>query len=411
MIPVSPEYEAAILATTRQIRARVIITWTDPTLDPTVTVSATYKNRIVYLDQVADKNSIMSYKWAHLSDDLKPDGTFHPAPSPAEAASGIQFAYFGSDRGDDTYGEWDGNNPSITLEFDPRPVTSFFVAGDDKYNEWPKRFEIQCFDEFDVLLHTETVTDNTELKWTGDAPAGLNTVAKMILTIFQWSVPDRVAKITEFYTGLNATYEGDDVVSINILEEREISDGSLPVGNISCNELDLELQNIRQGDFIDPYFYGNTDSYLNNLLIPNRKIQAFIGLVLPDGSVEWIPMGTFWSGDWSAPELSPNVSTSARDRMEFLRKAEFTVSEIYTGITLLDLAEIVLTDAKLKVAILADLTWNIDSELADYIVPIAYFPRQDYFKCLKQIAESCRGQVFMSRNDVLTITGPSFSGN
>jgi hypothetical protein len=75
------------------------------------------------------------------------------------------------------------------------------------------------------------------------------------------------------------------------------------------------------------------------------------------------------------------------------------------------LAETVLTDAKAKVLILSDMTWNIDVELDDFIIPIAYFPRQDYFKCLKQIAEACRGQVFMSRSDVLTITGPSFAGN
>jgi hypothetical protein len=411
MISVSPEYEAGILATTRQVRGRVVITWTDPFIDPTITASATYKNRICYPDQVADSNLIMSHKWAHLSDELKPNGTFHPAPNAAQAASGIQMGYFGSDRGDDVHGEWDGNNPSITIEFDPRPVQSFLVVGDDKYNEWPKRFKIECFDEFDVLLHTETVTNNTELKWTGAAAAGLNTVAKMVLTVLQWSVPDRVAKIAEFYTGLNTTYEGDDISTMNILEEREISDGSLPVGNISSNELDLELQNIRQGDLIDPYFYGNTNSYLNNLLIPNRRIVASIGLVLPDGSVEWIPMGTFWSGDWSAPETSPNVSTTARDRMEFLRKAEFTTSEIYTSINLKELAEIVLTDAKSKVLFLADMTWTIDVELEDYVIPIAYFPRQDYFKCLRQIVEACRGQVFMSRADVLTITGPSFAGN
>jgi hypothetical protein len=409
MLPVSPEYESSILATTRQIRARVNITWTDPTIDPSITTDATDKNRICYPDQVVDMNSSMGQKWAHLDAQLKPNGTFYPCPNAAQADSGIQMGYFGATRCNSSR-IW-AVNPTITIQFDMRPVTSFLVAGDDKYMEFPEDFDIFVYGEDDILLHTEVVTGNDELIWTAEAPAGLDDVVKMVLEIKKWNVANRVAKISEFYTSVNATYEGDDIETLNILEEREISDGSLPVGNISSNELDLELQNIRKGELIDPFFYGNSDSYLNNVLIPNRRITASLGLVLPDGSIEWIPMGTFWSGDWSAPELGANVSTTARDRMEFLRRNEFTVSELYENVSLKTLAETVLTDAKAKVLILSDMTWNIDVELDDFIIPIAYFPRQDYFKCLKQIAEACRGQVFMSRSDVLTITGPSFAGN
>lgn len=410
MISVSPEYKAGILATTRQIRARVVITWTDPTIDPTIATSATDKNRICYPEQVADQNSSMTRKWAHLDDDqVVANGSFYPAPNAAQAAAGVELGYFGATRCD---GDKDfAIHPTVTIEFDPRPVTSFFVAGDDQFGEYPEDFDILVYDDTDTLLHTEEVTGNTEVKWTGNAPSGLNAVAKMVLEIKKWSLPNRVAKIAEFYTGVNATYEGDDIATLNILEEREISDGSLPVGNISANEMDLELQNIRQGTIIDPFFYGNTDSYLNTVLIPNRKIQAFAGLVLPDGTVEWIPLGTFWSGDWSAPEQGVNVSTTARDRMEFLRKAEFKGSGVYTNTDLKTLAETVLDDAIANVPLLADMTYSIAAELSSFVIPVAYFPRQDYFKCLKQIAEACRGQVFMSRTDVLTITGPSFAGN
>lgn len=412
MIAVSPEFTAAILATARRLLARLVITWADPTIDPATTGTATDENYISYPEQVADLAVAATHKWASLDGVITPNGTYHPAPSQAEADSGVEMGYWGATRCNGSK-VW-GVNPTVTVTFDPRPVTSFFVAGDSQYSEYPVDFDIRCYDDGDVLLDTQTITANTSVQWTAAAPAGLDTVAKMVLEIKKWSHPNRVAKILEFYTTVAATYEGDEIVSVSILEEREIADGSMPVGNISSNDIEIELNNISimGGDdvaLIDPFFYGNTDSYLAEVLIPNRKIKVYLGLDTSAGT-EWIPMGTFWSGDWSAPELGTTVTTSARDRMEQLRKAEFKGSEVYTDMDLYDLAEIVLNDAKTSIP-MSDLTWSIDAELHDFEIPFAYFPRQDYFKCLKQIVEACMGQAFMSRTDVLTITGPSFAGN
>ena len=200
---------------------------------------------------------------------------------------------------------------------------------------------------------------------------------------------------------------------MNLLEEREISDGTLPIGNISANELDIELQNVKlvRGAITipNPFSFENAQSYLQGLLKKNRRIEAFLGLVLPGGSVEYVTLGTFWSGDWNASEKGTIASTSARDRMELLRNAEYSKSLIYESINLYDLMEIVLNSAKTDIP-MSDLVWDIDDELEEYTVPVAYFPRQDYFKCIKQIVEACMGQAYMSREDVLIVTGPSFVG-
>ena len=193
------------------------------------------------------------------------------------------------------------------------------------------------------------------------------------------------------------------------MEEREIGDGSLPIGNISANELDLSLQNIsiiKDGEaIIDPFFPSNPDSYLHNVIKKNRRVRAWIGILLSDASIEYIPLGTFWTGDWSAEEQESTVSTSARDRMELLRAAICSTLPVYESVTLYDLAENLLNNAKTAIP-MPDLTWEIDVALQLITVPYGYFPRQDYFACIKQLVTACMGQAYMSRGDVLIITGP-----
>ncbi|HUM45128.1 MAG TPA: hypothetical protein PKI14_19450, partial [Fervidobacterium sp.] len=67
------------------------------------------------------------------------------------------------------------------------------------------------------------------------------------------------------------------------------SQGSLPVGNISSNEITLALNNEDKKFDID-----NEQSPLKNLLKPNRRIQAWLGT---ETSNSWIVFkGKTWNG-------------------------------------------------------------------------------------------------------------------
>jgi hypothetical protein len=329
---------------------------------------------------------------------------------------GDEMGYF-SATASDASAEWNPlYAPRLTVEFAARPVLGLSVHGDQQYNEYPVNFSISIYGNgVDALLYNIDVVGNDKIYWLQSiSTEHIIAAERMVLSISKWSLPDRVAKITEFYTAIVEEYSGTDIVSISLLEEREIADGSLPVGNISANELDLELQNISmlQGaeQVSDPFSYENSASFLMNVLKKNRRIRVWLGLVLPDDSVEYMPLGVFWSGDWQVSERSAIVSTSARDRMESLRKAEYSTSTILENTTLYALAGAVLDAAVLSIPA-PDLVYEIDTELLDYAVPYGYFPRQSYFKCLQQIAAACMGQAYMTRGDVLKITGPSFQGN
>jgi hypothetical protein len=418
MQPVSAAFTTAIQKLVRWTKCKLEIIWTDATIDPTITVTSTddnYGMSTVKRLQIADGNRLATHRWFHLDGVCNLSGNYYVAPDDTSAPS-HQIGWWGATRCNASSVWINPDYPTLTINFGGttgRPVFELMVTGDQIYNEYPVDFDVKVYGVGYVLELTETVVGNTLLNWSKSITP-ITDAIRMVLVIKKWSAPNRVAKILEFYTSVTATYTGDDIVGINLLEEREIADGSLPIGNISSNELDIELQNIsmvQSGTKVfDPFSYDNLLSVLTNVLKVNRKILAWIGAVLADGSTEWVKLGTFWSGDWDSSEKTSTVKTSARDRMELLRKGIFSKSLIYPNMTLYDLMEIVLNDAKISLG-MSDLAWSIDTELQDYTIPCAYFPVQSYFKCIKQIVEACMGQAYMSRDDVLIVTGPSFSGN
>jgi hypothetical protein len=407
VISVSPEFTAAATALVRKSVAKIDIVWTDPFIDTTIQTSANDENRISWPSQCADLNEIPTRKWAYLHDGFKADGTFYPCPDTAELAKENQMGWWGA-TACDAQGDFEvALYPTLTLTFSERPILALLVVGESIYNEFPVDFQVKIYTTGDVLAHTETVNGNDKVRWFKYIPElAINTAVKMELIITKWSAVSTIVKITEFYTTVVESYDGTDIVTMSLLEERLISDGALPIGNISANEIDLELQNIRifkNSQFVqDPFFPSNTNSYLHRLLKQNRKITAYVGFQLTDGSKEYVQLGTFWTGDWTVDETSGSVRVSARDRMEQLRKATFSASELYENKTLYQLAEIVLQDAKDNIP-MADLKWSIDTALQDYAVPYAWFTRKSYMAVIREIVEACTGQAYMGKDDALRV--------
>jgi len=374
------------------------------------------------IGHAADLIEISPRRWAHLDNTIKLNGTFYPFPGTNLLAASNQVGWWGNIRCNSN-GEWiesgstttttvgPSENPKLTIKFASRPIYALNVTGEHIYGEYPVSFIVRIYklstDTVPVL--TETVTDGVGTGWvrskvlSGDAVAvkwlkSLNTVIgtaqKMELEVVKWNDGFRVVKIVEFYTAIVETYTDDDILSIELTEENEIADGTLPIGNISSNELDLRLQNVE-----DRFFVGNTDSPIYTLLKNNRRIKAWIGIEI-SGTTEYVLLGTYFSGDWDTSELGVDVKTSARDRMELLRGSDFEISELYEEITLYDLMVIILEDAKIKIP---DLFYTIDIKLDDYAVKYAWFEKQSYFQCIKEIVGASMGRAYMDRNDVLKI--------
>ena len=374
----------------RQILAKVQITYTDPFFSAGVTAEATETGRFTYPAQTTDNVTEEEYKWFSLHRNLL-DGTFHPLPSNQEYSVGWWNETVCSAAGVFLV------QPVLTIEHAAREISSLLVVGDDKLDEYPTWFVIRLYSEGDVLVDTIAENANAAVTWTHTAGGPWADIVKQTLTIVRWSRVSSVAKISQFYTMLEETYQSEDgdLVSVHVLEEREYTQPTIPQGNISSNALTVRLNNID-----DIFSAGNFNSSLHGLLLNNRAIKAWLGCDLHSGVRVWFPLGTFYSRDWNAPEGEVWAEVRGYDMLDRLKQTEFSVSEVYENITLYDLAVIVMTDAGLTAA-----DWSIDATLdtAAYTIPYAWFGRMSHREALRRIAAACLGQVYCNRDGIIVL--------
>lgn len=397
MYPVSQAFLDAIRADKRQVLAKAQIDYTDPFLDQSLSVSASEQANVSYPGQTADAVQDVLYKWASLDGSWVLDGSYHLAP--AEALLGqYQFGWWGAQlAGAD--GSFAAPYPALTVTHLPRPVHTLKVVGDSARGEYPVDFQIDLYAQDNTLLYSKAVVGNVLVAWTFALPSPVLDVAKQVLTITKWSHPGRQAKIVEFFTSIQETYLSGDIVNIRLLEEREASQGSLPVGNITANEVTLVLNNESKKFNVD-----NAQSPLWGLLKPNRRIRLWLGAYV-DGSVEWVPLGVFWSLDWDSPDDTLEATVTARDRMELLRKGTYQSSQVQQNVSLYTLAEQVLQDAGLT-----STQYAIDAALQSIVVPYAWFNPVSHREALRIIAEAALSVVYADRDGIVRITPFALSG-
>ena len=562
MYPTSQEFQEKIKQQIdRRTFSKVQIDYTDPFLDQSITVAANESANASFPSQTADAVAEPFAKIASLDGSWVLDGTYAVAPTPQEAET-KQMGWWGSQLAG-AGGAFSTPYPTLTVTFFPRPITRLKAVGDSKRQEWPVDFSIHLYDGNNTLLYTETVTGNIEIAWSKVLDEPITQVEKMTLELTKWSHAGRQAKILEFFTSIQETYEDDNIIFIHLLEEREVSQGSLPVGNISANEIDIRLSNETR-----KFDAGNKQSPLYQTLKANRRIKAWLGVkdvigewhteieqssyyyqarlcgeryvaqgFKPVGSLvgarevwayvlssptgkegsppdvhfhvysnnedvpgesistdygvvtgdnwpsgrqwvgtkivldeplqegqqywlvlagqgvydyydnvryvssdsdkyadgyrctssdgmtwnkthdrdltfrldapiykdEWVPLGTFWSGDWHVPEDRVYAQTIGRDRLELLRKSTYSTSQVQMNKTLYNLAQSIFQDAGLT-----EEEYYIDTELQQFPVPYAWFDSQSHREALRKIAEACLGQVYCDRNGIIRIEGPSF---
>lgn len=395
MLAVSEAFQEAIRADKRRILGRVTIDYTDPYMDGSITVTSDDVARISWPAQTADAVEAPTHAWASLDGSWVLDGSYHLAPDTPGEAQQYQMGWWSESlAGED--GGFGEPYPTLTVLFDERPIRSLKVVGDSARTEYPVDFDIYLYDKAGNLLYTETVRDNARITWTKELSEPVSSVVRMVLGISRWSHPGRQAKIVEFYSSIQETYEGERILELSLLDEREVDTGSVPVGNISANELSITLDNADHR--FDP---GNTESPLYGLIKAHRRLRAWLGAVLSDGSVEWLPLGVFWAVEWDVPNSQSETVARviARDRLELLRQSTYQSTRVAQNVSLYDLAVAVLQDAGLTPN-----EYVVDPALQDTIVPYAWFDSVSHREALRQIAEAALGQVYCDREGRVRIT-------
>lgn len=388
MYAVPSQFLANMKALDRRVYGKVKIDYTDPFIDQSITAVPSSDAHTSYPEQTADVLTNVPVRYLSLDGLWALGGDWGLAPAPDEVDL-YQMGWWGADLS--TSGGSFSVPQVLAISFSPRAVFSLRVVGDNARNEYPVDFGVILYDKDDVVLYTETVTGNTLMDW-NQSIVGVLQVAKMELSITRWSREGCQVKITEFFSSLSETYLDDDIVSLGFVEEREVSAGGPPVGNITANELEIQLVNCNRR-----FDAGNALSPLYGLVKPNRRVQAWLG----DGT-SWVPLGVFWTGEWHIPENDVYAKVIARDRLEMLRNTNYSTSTVLENATLYELAEEVLLAAGLKAE-----DFYIDPALSAYVIPWSYFDSKNSREVLRQIAEACLGQVYCDRDGVLRVEGGS----
>lgn len=395
MYAASQAFIDAMRAQKRRVVARVTIDYTDVFIDQSITVTANDQARISWPNQTADGLTAVPYLWASLDGTWTLDQARRPMPDTPELASRFQVGWWGQQlAGAD--GSFVAPYPTLTVSHLPRPVHSLRVVGESVRGEYPTQFVIRLKAADGAVLHEETVTGNTQLDWKKTLASPVLNVTTQELEIRAWSHPGRQAKITEFFSSVQQTYEGEGLISLRLLEEREASQGSLPVGNISANELTVTLGN-DDGRF-DP---DNDSSPLYGLIKPNRRIRAWLGADL-GSTTEWVPLGVFWSTDWDIVSDTLEATVRALDQLEQLRKTTYSKSVVGQNVTAYSLAGAILQDAGLK-----STDYVLDTALQSVTFPWAWMPAVSHREALRILAEATMAVVYCDRDGRIRITIPA----
>ena len=378
--------------TVRHPTAKASIVWSDTSSENTIVTPLNFVNRAHITPQIITGRGYQK-QWAFCETDnpIESVARLDNCYAMPNATAGIYLGSFLVGWWGDGTSISDSNGyfatqPHLKIELYPIPFSNYEIKG-YMNQEYPLDFDL-ILTHHGNQTHIEEVRGNTSVNYIGALRDGeIKDVSQIDLVIRRWSHKGAFVKITAFIAVNANAYNEDDIVSLGILEETDGSIGTLPIGNISANELNLTLQNLE-----DKYFFGNTASLLSNSARTNRRIEAFIGF-----NNEVIPKGVFWSRDWEIADQGTTASTSALDRLGLLQDINYNglgninnqdadgEATYWKNKTLYAVATDVLMDLR---NYMSDLEFDLDESLKRATIPIAFFQNQSYFDVIRIIAQA-----------------------
>lgn len=391
MYPVTKEFKEKIKTPfNRQVYGKIEVDYTDPFLDQSIQISSNENANISYPFQVADSVINPVGKIISLDGSCSLDGSYVLAP--VENIKVSQMGWWGSKLSSGT-SIFTAPYPSLIVNFTSRPILKITISGDNARGEYPVNFKVRMYSESDVLLSTETITGNSKVNFERVLGVVVTGVSKLVLEITKWSHPLRQVKITEFYTSIREIYEDSDIVNISLTEQRGDTSAGIPFGQVTSSEIDISLNNVDK-----KFDAGNKQSPLYNLLRPNRRIKPYLGIKKDDESMEYVPLGTFWSEDWSVSSSKLYAKTSGGDKLSLMGNTFYSTIGVINNFSLYNLAYEVLNDYGF-----ADDEFLIDDSLNYIIIPYVIYKDKPHVDVLKDIAQACMGQVYTNRNGLIII--------
>lgn len=200
----------------------------------------------------------------------------------------------------------------LTIKFGRNYPTKFTIVTDNATS-----FEYENTEE---LFKSDDVFENTE---------------SIELVITEMNVPNARVRIDCIIFGLGLEYDDEWISEASSNTTLSAINEDLPESEFKvtlCN--DNQLFNV-----------DNPSSDIN-FLESGQKVNVMMGYMLDDGNIEWIKMHSLYVSEWSADDSSATIT--AVDILKYLDEKYYKGIYYEDGISLYDLAVLVLTDAGLN---------------------------------------------------------------
>lgn len=176
------------------------------------------------------------------------------------------------------------------------------------FGEYARKFTVSAYRGSTRIYSGEfTGTSNTT-----ECLFSLEGYDKVQITITEWSLPYRRARIEGVFLGASQTYTKNNLLSYTHTQSADLLSAELPKNSIA-----FSLNNA-DGSW-NP---DNPSGYIRYLL-EQQEVKVRYGFKL-DGSTEWIDAGTFWISEWDTPSNGLEARFTARDLLVFM-------GDTYTG--------------------------------------------------------------------------------
>lgn len=200
----------------------------------------------------------------------------------------------------------------LTIKFGRNYPTKFTIVTDNATS-----FEYENTEE---LFKSDDVFENTE---------------SIELVITEMNVPNARVRIDYIIFGLGLEYDDEWISEASSNTTLSAINEDLPE-----SEFKITLCNDNQLFNVD-----NPSSDIN-FLESGQKVNVMMGYMLDDGNIEWIKMHSLYVSEWSADDSSATIT--AVDILKYLDEKYYKGIYYEDGISLYDLAVLVLTDAGLN---------------------------------------------------------------
>ena len=297
--------------------------------------------------------------------------------------------YVGDELSDDVC-VFSGKMPIVTLDF-PRVfenlIPGITITWSPTYEEFADSFVVTAYNGSTVIASKEVVGNCSTKSLVMLDIVGYDRIDIMIT---KWCLPYHRARVEEIFVGINRVYSKSELFGYSHSQSVDPLSTALPK-----TEIQFSLDNA-DGEY-DPYNEQGMAKYL----MSRQEVKARYGLKLDDGSVEWIPGGTFYLSDWYAKQNGLTADFTARDLLELMSDVYKEAQMVHVR-TLYDMAERVLTAANLPLNDDGTVKWVIDESLRQ-ITTVAPLPEDTLANCLQLIANAGGCVMYQDRSGNLHI--------